>query len=192
MNYLQMKITLKTGIISALTWIIIKTAYHLIWPGAVSLTPMILSNMFFLMCAVSIGLYLHKKQEGFSQGNALSDIKAGLTAGMPYAVIVAIFIYFYYSSINPQFVENIKEPMITQLNRELSTEESVLKLKRQNPELETKSRDEIYQMGLDNINFKASPKFTSVLSLLGMILMGTLYTIFITVVYRKILVKAIR
>ncbi|MCE3294838.1 MAG: hypothetical protein K0R65_552 [Crocinitomicaceae bacterium] len=187
-----MKITVKTGLICALTWIIIKMAYHLIWPQATSLTPMILSNLFFLMCSVSMGLYLHKKQEGFTQGNAMSDIKAGMTSGVPYAVIVALFLFFYYNNINPQFVENIKKPMIEQLDKELSTEKSVQRLKNQNPELETKSRDEIYKMGLENINFKASPKFTSILSVLGMIIMSTLYSIFIMVVYRKVLVKAIR
>ena len=187
-----MKITVKTGFICALTWIIIKMAYHLIWPEATSLTPMILSNMFFLMCSVSLGLYLHKKQEGFSQGNALSDIKAGMSSGVPYAVIVALFLFFYYNNINPQFVENIKKPMIEQLDKELSTEASIKRLKNQNPELETKTREEIYQMGLENINFKASPKFTSILSVLGMIIMSTLYSIFIMVVYRKVLVKAIR
>ncbi len=187
-----MKVTVKTGLICALSWIIIKMLYHLIWSETTDLTPMILSNMFFLMCSVSLGLYLHKKKEGFSQGNALSDIKAGMSAGVPYAVIVALFLFFYYNNINPQFVERTKEPLITQLDKELGSDKSIQKLKKMNPELETKSKDEIYKMGMENINFKASPKFTSILSVLGMIIMTTIYSIFIMVVYRKILVRAIR
>lgn len=186
-----MKITLKTGIVCALTWIIIKTAYHLIWSSSTELTPMILSNIFFLMASISVGLYLHKKQEGFSQGNAMSDIKAAMSGGVPYALIVSIFLYFYYANINPNFIKEIKKPYVTKLKEELKDDQTIVKLKKQNPELETKSKEEILKEGLQNIDAQTNPKSTSIIALLGMVLMATLYSIVITVIYRKILSRGI-
>jgi hypothetical protein len=184
-----MKITLKTAIICALLWIIVKTAYHLIAPDSVFLTPMILSNIFGLMASVSIGLYLHKRKEGFDQGNALSDIKAAMSAGVPYALIVSVYMFLYYSYINPNFVNQLKKPMIERLMLEISTDQKLNKLKKLNPELETKSKAEIQKMGMENIEAQVNPKGTSILSLLGMTLMATIYSIIIAIIYRKILVK---
>jgi hypothetical protein len=44
-------------------------------------------------------------------------------------------------------------------------------------------------MGMDNIEAQVNPKGTSILSLLGMTLMATIYSIIIAIIYRKILVK---
>lgn len=187
-----MKITVKTALICALSWIVIKLSYHLIWPETTELTPMIFSNLFLLMTSISVGLYLHKKKEGFTAGNAMSDIKAGMTAGAPYAVIVSLFLFLYYNNINPQFIENIKKPMMEKLKEELTSEKSIKKLKKINPELETKSKEEIYKLGVDNLNAQTDPRTTTVVTLLGMIIMTTLYAILITIVYRKVLARGMK
>lgn len=187
-----MRITVKTALICALIWIIIKMSYHLIWTNTTELTPMIFSNMFLLITSISMGLYLHKKKEGFGAGNALSDIKSAMTAGVPYAVIVSIFMFFYYSNINPQFIEQIREPKLKVLEKELSSEKYVKKLKKMNPELETKTTEEIHQLGVANLNAQTNPKSTSIIALLGMIMMSTVYSIVITIIFRRILIKGIR
>ncbi|MFN5417123.1 MAG: DUF4199 domain-containing protein [Flavobacteriia bacterium] len=187
-----MRITVKTALICSLIWIIIKMSYHLIWPNTTELTPMIFSNMFLLITSISMGLYLHKKKEGFAAGNALSDIKSAMTAGVPYAVIVSIFMFLYYNNINPAFIEQIREPKMKVLEKELSSEKYIKKLKQMNPELETKTTEEIHKLGVDNLNAQTNPKSTSIMSLLGMIMMSTVYSILITVIYRKVLIKGIR
>lgn len=186
-----MKITVKTAVVCSILWIIVKVAYHLIWPETTELSPLIFSNMFLLISSISFGLYLHKKQEGFSQGNALSDIKAAMASGVPYALVVSLFMFFYYNNINTQFITNIKKPFIAELKSDLKDEKTIEKLKRLNPELETKNKDEIYQQGIDNINAQTNPKATAIISLLGMIVLSTLYSILITIVYRKVLVKGV-
>ncbi|MES2589516.1 MAG: DUF4199 domain-containing protein [Bacteroidota bacterium] len=184
-----MKVTLKTGIIFALIWIIFKLSYHLILPNTTELTVSIFVNMFLLLSAISFGLYFHKKKEGTTEGNALSDIKAAMTSGVPYAVIISIFMYFYYNNINPEFIEKIRKPKIENLKKELSSEKYIAKLKRLNPELETKTKAEIYQAGLSNVNAQINPKSTAILAILGMIFLSTVYSILITVIFRKILFR---
>ena len=186
-----MKVTLKTGIIFALIWIIFKLSYHLILPDTTELTVSIFVNMFLLISAISFGLYFHKKKEGTTEGNALSDIKAAMSSGVPYSVLVAIFMFLYYNNINPQFIENVRKPKIEVLNKELSSPKYIAKLKRLNPELETKTKAEIYQAGLSNINAQVSPKSTAILSILGMIFLSTIYSILVTVIFRKILFKRV-
>ncbi len=180
-----MRITVKVGVFLAILWMIFKVLFHLIQPETTDLTPSILINMFLLISAISFGLYLQKKKEGSNKGNALSDIKAGMTSGVPYAVLVSVFMYFYYTNINPAYIQKIRKPFVEKLKSDLSTNEKVAKLKRLNTELETKTKEEIYKEGLKNIEFQTNPKSTSIISLLALILLSTFYSIVITVIMRK-------
>jgi predicted permease len=180
-----MRITVKVGVLLAAIWMLFKVLYHLFFPETTDLTVSIFINMFLLISSISLGLYLQKKKEGDSQGNALSDIKSGMTCGVPYAVLVSIFMYVYYTSINPSYIENIRKPFVEKLKEDLSTEKKIAKLKKINPELETKTKEEIYKEGLKNIQFQTNPKSTSIISLLALILLTTFYSIIITVILRK-------
>jgi hypothetical protein len=184
-----MKITVKIGVLFALLWIAFKFAYHAITPDTTELKPSIFANMFLLLTSISLGLYLHKKKEGFKEGNALSDIKAAMTSGFPYAVIVSVFMYFYYNSINPNFIQSVQKPFIEQLKQDVSTDKKVNELKRLHPELETKTKKQIYASGLENIKGQTNPKSTSIISLLALMLLSTIYSILITTVYRRVLFR---
>ena len=84
-----MKTPIITGLIAALVWIAIKWggyAFGFFNNGAVQ--PYVFTNMFLLTASVSIGLYLIKKNAK-QKSNLLLDIKTGMTAAMPYTVIVS-------------------------------------------------------------------------------------------------------
>lgn len=185
-----MRVTVKVGILLAILWMIFKVIYHLSMPNSTDLTISIFTNMFLLITAISFGLYLQKKKEGSNQGNALSDIKSGMSSGVPYAVLVSVFMYVYYTNINPSYIQQIRKPFVEKLKEDLSTEEKVAKLKKLNPELETKTKSEIYKEGLKNIQFQTNPKSTSIISLLALILLTTFYSIIITIILRKTIFRA--
>jgi predicted permease len=120
-----MRITVKVGVLLAMIWMLFKVIFHLVLPETTDLTISIFTNMFLLISAISFGLYLQKRKEGNNQGNALSDIKSGMTSGVPYAVLVSIFMYFYYTNINPTYIENIRKPFVEKLKEDLSTDKKI-------------------------------------------------------------------
>jgi hypothetical protein len=197
-----MKVTLKTGIIFALIWIVFTFTFHLIFPKTTELTTVVsmFVNMFLLLSGISFGLYFHKKKEEGSkedkkkkaanEGNALSDIKAAMSVGVPYAVIVSVFMFFYYNNINPGIIEDLKKPHIEKLKKETSSLKNIAKLKKSNLELETKTKEEIYKSGLNTIDAIYNAKFTATLSILGMIFLSTIYSILVTVIFRKTIFRS--
>ena len=83
----------KSGLGFGLAWCLIKYVAYLIEPMPENIIPMVLINILFLLLAIAVGLFIQKRNEK-EESNALNDIKNGLKAGLPYTVIVCVFIYF--------------------------------------------------------------------------------------------------
>ena len=64
----------------------------------------VLLNMAFLTAAIALFMY-RKKRYGNPESNILTDIKAGLSVGLPYTLVVSFFLFFYYQDIYPEFNE---------------------------------------------------------------------------------------
>lgn len=169
---------------------IFKVIYHLVLPNTTNLTPSIFLNMLLLLTAISLGLYLHKKKEGYAEGNALSDIKSAMKAGVPYAVLISIFIYFYYSTINPSFNKNQIEKAKSGIWNAINNPKSLAEIKKQQS-FEVMTNNQIYnEMIKGPISFY-KPSSTSILSLLSLILLSTIYSILVTIIFRSILFRKI-
>lgn len=148
-----------------------------------------LINNLFLLLAISLGLYFEKKKEGFGTGTPLSDIKNGLSAGAPYVLIVSVFMFFYYDSINPSFIDNRVSERMDVIYNEAQDEAYVDTLKLHNPEFRVMTTDEIIKEIKTDTESALSAKTLFVFSLLGLMVMALTYAIFLTVIYRKILLK---
>lgn len=183
-----MRVTVKTGIIFALLWMIVKMIFF--WTGEVGydIRPVVMINMLFLMMAIAIGLYLLKRKNP-TESNALTDIKNGLSAGLPYTILVSVFIYFYYSNIDPGYNEHQISTAYNAIYEKLEDPESLAEIKEQNPDFEVKTKEEILAEAKNNLEQNYNAKFTMTLSLLALLLLSTIYSIFISVVYRKIVFK---
>jgi hypothetical protein len=184
-----MKITLKMGLLFAFIWFAIKLIFHFGGWIKTDINPTILLNMLLLLLAISIGLYLHKKQEGFTAGNALSDIKAAMTAGIPYAILVSIFVYVYYAQINPEFVQQRISDAEMTIKMSLDDPEMFQKIKNEQEAFEVMTKEAIFEeLKTGPANFY-SAKSTAIIGLLGMTLLSTLYSIFVTIIYRRVLFR---
>ncbi|TNE55121.1 MAG: DUF4199 family protein [Bacteroidetes bacterium] len=184
-----MRITIKIALGCALIWIVAKVAYHLFFPNTGMLQPMILLNMLLLLSSVSFGLFYHKKQEGYTAGNALSDIKAAMTSGVVYAVIVSVFALLYYSYINPEFTEHQISEMETAIQLELDKPEGLKQIRSQNEEFEVLTKEQIYEELTKGLKSVYSAQSTFVLMLLGLVLLSTIYSLLVTIIFRKILFR---
>jgi hypothetical protein len=146
--------------------------------------PYVLANMFFLTVAIALGLFLLKREEE-NPGNFLMDIKKGVSCGMIYTLIVSGFIYFFYAKIHPGYNEYQLQKSIELLDKSGNME----KIKAKNPELSNKSDQEIRGMLQQQEQLIYSANFTFVNSLLGLTMYSIFNSIFIALIYRKVLFR---
>lgn len=150
------------------------------------LTPAILTNILFLLSAISFGLFFHKRKETESN-NALGDIKNGLSAGLPYTVIVSVFLYFYYTKIDPEFNRHQRSEAAMQLEKLLNDPEEFAKMKASNADFEVMSKEQIRDSIITNQEAMYSPQAVTTIGLLGMLLLATVNSIFVTIVFRRLI-----
>jgi hypothetical protein len=187
-----MKITVKIGALFALGWVLVKMIFHVVGISESSIVPTIFINMFLLLSSIAVGLYLHKKQEGFKEGNALSDIKSCMTVGFPYTVLVVIFIYFYYSSIHPDFVNHMIAEKLNAYKIGLENPHELKLIRASNEAFEVMTKEDIYKEMEKSTRSTISAFSITTISMLGMILLSTVYSILVTVIYRKVLLRGVR
>lgn len=183
-----MKVTVLSGLGFALLWIGFKMIFF--WSGAFGndIVPAVLLNMLFLLFSISIGLYLYKRQEKES-GNALLDIKNAMSAGLPYAVIVSVFIYFYYGKIDPEFNRHQISEAYTTIEKKLENPEELKQIKASNEDFEVMTKEEILAKTKDNLERNYNPTFAMTISMLALLLLATLNSIFVTIIYRRIVFR---
>lgn len=183
-----MKITVKTGILFAFGWMLVKLSLLGMGIAATTFEFSILTNMLFLILAISLGLYFQKRKDTES-GNALRDIKNGMLAGVPYAVLVSVFMFFYYEKINPEFIQHqISESEIS-LDKQLNDPVGFQKIKDSNPDYEVMTKTQIRKKIIANTKGVYSAKSTSILALLAMTVYATINSLLITAIFRKVVFK---
>lgn len=184
-----MKITFKTALVFAAIWIGIKLlGFKMGWNVPSNTTFFVLTNMFFLLAAVAIGLY-RQKIKGEEDDSALVDIKNGMASGVMYSLIICVFLYFYYEKIDPEYNQKMVAEREAYFKTIIDDPVQLKELKKSNEELEVMTKEEIM------IEFKKTPQmlfsgsFIMVYGILSMLMLSTLYSVLITVIYRKFLFK---
>ena len=178
-----MKLPLKVGLLAAATWISIKLAAFYLSLSLDDLRPFVFINMFILTASIAVALYLVKRKE--TENNLLNDVKNGMLAGVPYAVIVSVFLYFYYQKIYPAF----NEGKMNEISMKLSKPQTIKEIQRENPEMENKSVEEIKRDILAKTKMVYNPQFTMLVSMLSLLLYATLNSIVITLIFRRIVFR---
>ena len=187
-----MKPTVKFGLIFAAIWIGFKLILFstLTGPDRYNLQPAILANILCLLLAITLGLYFHKRN-ATEQSNALGDIKSAMGAGMIYTMIVTVFLYFYYSKIDPEYNQHQRSEAAMQLEKMLNDPEEFKKLKGSNGEFEVMSKDEIRASLITNQEAMYSTQAVTTIGLLGMLMLATVNSILISIVMRRVIFKGI-
>ena len=178
-----MKLPLKVGLLAATIWIFIKLTACYLSISLDELRPFVFINMFILTVSIAIALYLVKRKE--TENNLLNDVKNGMLAGVPYAVIVSVFLYFYYEKIYPDF--NARK--MNEISLKLSNPQTIKEIQRENPEMENKSVEEIKRDILAKTKMVYNPQFTMLVSMLSLLLYATLNSIVITLIFRRIVFR---
>ena len=117
------------------------------------------------------------------------DMKNGMSAGVPYVMIVSIFIYFYYSKINPEYyAHQIAENEIA-IEKMVNDPIALQKFKESQEDAEVMTKEQIEGKLKDSNKKGASAGFTATLSTLALLILATLYSLLITIIYRRIMFK---
>jgi len=170
---------------AALLWITIKYFSWLLGIFTFGSTgPYVLGNMFLLTVCIALGLYYMKNKE-VNPGNFLMDIKKGVSCGMIYTLLVSGFIYLFYEKIHPEYNQYQLQQSIELLKKP----ENIQKIRVKNEELKSKSNKEILGMLQKQDELIYSANFTFVISLLGLTLYSIFNSIFIALIFRRILFR---
>ena len=185
-----MRITVKIGLLFAALWIGFKLVLFatVTGPARYDMTYAIMTNILCLLLAVSLGLFFHKRQE--TEGSsALGDIKNAMSAGVPYIMIVSIFLYFYYTKIDPEYNQHQRSEAAMQLEKLLDNPDDLAAMRGSNAEFEVMSVDQIRESIVSNQEAMYSPQAVTTISLLGMLILATFNSIFVTIVFRKLIFR---
>ncbi|MFT5861015.1 MAG: hypothetical protein ACI865_003133 [Flavobacteriaceae bacterium] len=185
-----MKITVKFGLGFAALWIAYKMFLFYTATGVAryTLDIPILLNVMCLLLSMTFGLYLHKRRQTVAT-TALDDIKSSMTAGVPYTIIISVFLYFYYTSIDPEFNKHQLTESEVLLDNVMNDPAKLKELKAGNADYEIMTDEEIREQQISNQRAMFSAKSAMTVSLLGMLILSTINSIFITVVYRKLIFR---
>ena len=153
-----------------------------------NIQPAVLVNIFLLLLAPTVGLFLHKRKETEAP-NMLGDIKNALSAAVPYIIIVSLFLFFYYRNIDPEFNRHQIAEVEVSIDKTLSDEEEFQKLKDSNPDFEVWTKDVIRNKLMDNQRAVFSPGSTMTVAMLAMLVLSVVNAIVVSVVMRRMIFR---
>jgi hypothetical protein len=114
--------------------------------------------------------------------NIYNDIKNGMVAGMPYSVIVSVFMYFYYERIYPEFNQLKIEAVV----KKLDEPNAIKEIQKNNPEMQNDSPEEVRNEVIQKSKMIYSSKFNMLVALLALVLYTTINSIVISIIFRKV------
>jgi hypothetical protein len=179
-----MRVSVKIGLLFAAIFIVIKLAFYFSNSLLDELQPFVILNIVLLTS--SIGLAIYKENRSVDKlGNFFDDVKLGMRTGLPYSILVSVFLFFYYNNIYPDFAEN----KVNQIKDELKKKEKIEEIRDSNDALSNRSDDEIRNQMIENTTAMYSPKFTLVVSLLGLTLFSVINSILLALIIRKVIFR---
>ena len=186
-----MRISLKISILFVIIWFIGKMSffYLQLFQDEAGVKVQVMWNILCLLMGMTIGTWIEKRRESASENSALNDIKNTMGSGIVYTVLVSFLIYLYYAKIDPGYNERQLAIAEASVNKMLDDPKEMAKIKKNNPDLESLTREEIYEKAIANQKAMFSPGSSMTISLLGMLLLSTVNAIILTVIFRRVLFK---
>ncbi len=175
--------SIKYGLIASLVWICVKMGALALSISLYDIKYFGLLNMFLLTFVITWSIYKQKQVQ--TESNLLVDIKNGMMAGVPYTAVVSVFLFFYYGQIFPEF----REKKMNEVYVRIDTKQELDAIRKNQPELENKSDQEIRKLAISDWKNKLDPQFTMMISLLALLFYTTMNSLLISLVFRRIIFR---
>lgn len=183
-----MRITIKIALIFSALWISIKYLFFYTGITGHDRVPATLINVFLLLSAITVGLYLQKRRDT-EDTNAMIDLKNAMSSGVIYSVIVSAFIYLYYTKIDPEFIAHQLAEREVEIHKMVNDEKRLAAFKKEHADAEIMTKDQIEKRLLKSNREGASAGFTSTLSTLALLILSAFYSILVTIIMRKVVFR---
>src|SRR5690554_3719218 len=139
------------GVLFAFLFIIVKMIFYFSSLFVGNIIPTSFINMFFLISAISIGLYFYVIRRAERTESFMQELKQGLKAGMVYTFITCGFFYIYYKKIDQTVLINMQNERIDDFKKGLDNPQTFAQIKASNAAFEVMTADEILEEVETNI-----------------------------------------
>ncbi|MEX1003213.1 MAG: DUF4199 domain-containing protein [Crocinitomicaceae bacterium] len=184
-----MKTSVKFGFGFALIWIIISMITFYAGLSKETFNLGILINLFLLMTAIAVGLFMTKKENNFEKGNFIRDFKTATQSGVIYAITIAAFVYVYHEMIDPSIRESLIQKRVEVLHEAVPDSEAFQKMKENDPTWKDKSYDDYIENQEDQFKSVFSSFSVFVAHLMGLTFFAMFFAFFVTFIMRKIVLR---
>lgn len=184
-----MKNPINIAIALAALWIIFKCVFYAYGLSDESFVPGVLINVFFVLVTGSFGLYMARRKNNFSSSHFLDDYKNALKGSVVFSILISVFVYVYYSQIDPSYMERKITSKIEMAEKQVATDAKFDQLVEQNPNLRKVSKKEYVANVKDDAQTIHSAYVQSTLSLLALMVLSLIYGLGVTVIFRKIVFR---
>lgn len=121
--------------------------------------------------------------------NFLDDVKTSMKAAGKYILIVAAFVFIYYSLIDMEYSSRIIDTRVELAKEQTATEESWQKVLENSPQLQNFSKEEYVQKVRESAEQWTSPGRQTSLTLFGLFLLALFYSPLLVILFRKLLYR---
>jgi len=121
--------------------------------------------------------------------NFLDDVKTSMKSAGKYILIVAAFVFIYYSLIDSDYSRRIIDQRVEMAKEQTATDESWEKVLENAPQLQNFSKEEYIQNVRESAEQWTSPGRQTSLTLFGLFLLAILYSVILVVIFRKLLYR---
>lgn len=187
-----MKTSVKYGLMFALAWISLSMILFYARMSGTAFLPMILINLFLLMSAIAVGLYLTKKERNWEVGIFADDFKTAMQGGIVYAILISVFVYFYHAQIDTSIIDVIVEERMDVLHKAVPDEASYKELQKNDLTWKGKSYDDYIENQEDQIRSVVSPNSIFIMHLMGLSILAFLYSFGTAIIIRKVVLRGVR
>jgi hypothetical protein len=186
-----MKSFLKIPVLFALSWFVLKCIFFFAGMED-SMVPGIMLNILFLLGSIALGLFFKKKAENYVEVNFLDDMKTAIKSGMAYVGLMFVLIYSFYSFVDPNYVEKIKEQQKKEITEILDDPKEFEKVRSENENLKGLSKEDIIDIQTDQAARFVSPIFMSTIALLSMMTGCFINSLIVVLLFKNVLFRKMK
>jgi hypothetical protein len=146
-------------------------------------------NIFLLLISISIGVFLFKKGDDFSDKSFLEDIKIAMQGGVVFTILVSSFIYVYHSKIDTSIIDSKVNERMVYLMDSVPDETTYLQLQKDDITWQDKTYMDYLENQEDLARSIISAGSLGLMNALVGLLMTIFFSIFTTVILRKVVLR---
>lgn len=173
-----------------LLWVIAKMGFFFTGNAGEGHFFTVMLNLLFILLVEFFALRFKYKKVTLIESNFLDDIKTSVRAAGLYIVVITLFGLVYYSFIHPEYYGDITQERIDLAIQQTSDPEAFAEMKRRDETMPDATTAEQYVQNVtENSNRLYSWWFISGMTLLLLLLVSIFNSVFVTLLYRKVLLK---